>query len=99
MSNFFPKLGLGFFLSIISFIPAVGIVVIFGLPSVCIWIILISIILFTVSRSDQETITLMDSFGNHTVSERKQCSFCGEEHNDEDCYYMGIDDLTGGGVL
>jgi hypothetical protein len=32
------------------------------------------------------------------VEKRKQCSFYGE-HNDEDCYYMGIDDLTEGGVL
>ena len=63
--------------------------------------ILISIILFTVSRNDQEAITLMDSFGNSNISvrEEKQCSFCGEEHDDEDCYYMGADDLMGGGLL
>jgi hypothetical protein len=30
---------------------------------------------------------------------RTECSFCGEEHEDEDCYYMGIDALAGGEIL
>ena len=33
------------------------------------------------------------------IEKKKQCSFCGENHDDEDCYYQGIDDLTEGGVL
>jgi hypothetical protein len=33
------------------------------------------------------------------IEKKKQCSFCGENHDNEDCYYQGIDDLTEGGVL
>jgi len=36
---------------------------------------------------------------NIPVEKRKKCSFCGENHDDDDCYYMGIDDLAEGGVL
>ena len=62
---------------------------------------LIAIILFTASLSDEGALALMNSFAKTDLpaEKRKQCSFCGEEHNDEDCYYMGIDDLTEGGVL
>ena len=101
MSNFIPKLGLGIIFCIAFFLPIIGIAVIFNLSNACIWGMLIAIILFTASLSDEGALALMNSFAKTdlSVEKRKQCSFCGEEHNDEDCYYMGIDDLTGGGVL
>jgi hypothetical protein len=101
MSNFLPKLGLGVIFCIAFFLPIIGIAVIFNLSNACIWGMLIAIILFTASLSDEGALALMNSFAKTdlSVEKRKQCSFCGEEHNDEDCYYMGIDDLTEGGVL
>ena len=101
MSNFIPKLGLGIIFCIAFFLPIIGIAVIFNLSNASIWGMLIAIILFTASLSDEGALVLMNSFAKTDlpVEKRKQCSFCGEEHNDEDCYYMGIDDLTEGGVL
>ena len=101
MSNYLPKLGLGIILCIAFFLPIIGIAVIFNLSNACIWGMLIAIILFTASLSDEGALVLMNSFAKTDlpVEKRKQCSFCGEEHNDEDCYYMGIDDLTGGKIL
>jgi hypothetical protein len=101
MSNFLPKLGLGLLFSIAFFLPIIGIAVIFNLSNACIWGMLITIILFTVSLSDEGAITLMNSFAKTDlpIEKKKQCSFCGENHDDEDCYYQGIDDLTEGGVL
>ena len=101
MSNFIPKLGLGIIFCIAFFIPIIGIAVIFNLSNACIWGMLVAIIIFTASLSDEGALTLMNSFANTDlpVEKRKHCSFCGEEHKDEDCYYMGIDDLTEGGVL
>ena len=101
MSNFFPKLGLGILFCIVFFLPIIGIAVILNLSTACIWGMLIAIILFTVSLSDEGVLTLMNSFAktDMPIEKRKQCSFCGENHDDEDCYYMGIDDLTEGGVL
>ena len=101
MSNFIPKLGLGIIFCIAFFLPIIGIAVIFNLSNASIWGMLIAIILFTASLSDEGALVLMNSFAKTDlpVEKRKQCSFCGEDHNDEDCYYMGIDDLTEGGVL
>ena len=101
MSNFIPKLGLGIIFCIAFFLPIIGIAVIFNLSNASIWGMLIAIILFTASLSDEGALALMNSFAKTDlpVEKRKQCSFCGEDHNDEDCYYMGIDDLTEGGVL
>ncbi len=101
MRNTIPKIGLGIAFCIIFFIPIIGIAVIFNLSNACIWGMLIAIILFTASLSDEGALTLMDSFAETEmpVEKRKLCSFCGENHNDDDCYYMGIDDLTGGKVL
>jgi hypothetical protein len=101
MSNFLPKIGLGIILNIAFFIPIIGIAVIFNLSNACIWGMLIGIIIFTASLSDEGAITLMNSFAKTEipVEKRKKCSFCGENHDDDDCYYMGIDDLAEGGVL
>ena len=102
MSNFLPKLGLGVIFCIAFFLPIIGIAVIFNLSNACIWGMLNAIILFTASLSDEGALALMNSFANTDstpVQPRNKCSFCGEDHNDEDCYYMGIDDLTEGGVL
>ena len=100
MSNFLPKLGLGILFCFFFIIPIIGIAVILNLSNDCIWGMLIAIILFTVSLSDEGALNLMNSFAKTDIIEkRKQCSFCGENHDDEDCYYIGIDDLTEGGVL
>ena len=101
MNNIIPKLGLGLIFCFLLFIPIIGVTVILGLSNVCIWAMFAIIIIFTASLSDESAVGLMDSFnGNDTsVKKEKQCSFCGENHADEDCYYMGIDDLTGGRIL
>ena len=102
MGNFLAKTGLGIVFCILLFLPIMTLAVIFSLSGACIWGMLILIILFTSSLSDDSTLALMDSFSeNSQASEEtiKQCLFCGENHDDEDCYYMGLDDLTGGGIL
>lgn len=101
LSNIIPKIGLGIGFCIVFFIPIIGIAVIFNLSNACIWGMVITIILFTASLSDEGALTLMDSFTEieKPVEEKKKCSFCGENHNDDECYYMGIDDLTGGKIL
>ena len=101
MSNIIPKLGLGLIFCFLLFIPIIGITVILGLSNICIWLMFAIIIIFTASLSDESALGLMDSFSDDDLPTKKgkQCSFCGENHDDEDCYYMGIDDLTGGGVL
>ena len=101
MSDFLSKVGFGIGLSIMLFIPIVAFTVILGLPGICILGIMALIIIFTGGLSNTQTVDFMNSaFDIPPLEEmRTECSFCGEEHEDEDCYYMGIDALTGGEIL
>ena len=101
MANLFAKLGLGLIFCLVFFLPIIGVATILNLPSLCVWSMLAIIIIFTAIINDESAVMLMDSFsGEEFIVEKiKKCSFCGEKHADEDCYYMAADDLMDGGLL
>ena len=101
MTNLFSKLFLGLIFSLVLFIPIIVIATFFGLTSLFVWSMFAIIIILTAIISDESAVILMDSFSDKEFVAEKvvQCSFCGEHHSNNDCYYMGTNDLIEEGLL